>query len=132
MDHADEPHTPTAVWSPPVLGSPGSNRGDQIALDALLSLGNEHATVFIDRNVRPDSVSSGTFHESQSPIVYRDALAGSDSFVQEIPFSSTVTHNSDLAIPEESEFRLLKHYRYEVAPWVRVSPPLRLSRTSIF
>lgn len=106
---------PFVGWGTSILGSPATSGGDQIALDALLSLGNEHATVFIDRNVHRGSVGSLVVHD-----------AGSPPAVEEVPATHGGPAHSAAAAPspagsglsEEVMFGLLKNYRYEVAPWV--------------
>jgi hypothetical protein len=118
------PSSPFTSWSPGILTSPRTSGGDQIALDALLSLGNEHATAFIDRNLHRNSVGSSTFPKPQNPAAFSDALTANKDTGHHTPFSSTVPvlpPDTGADVTEESEFALLKHYRYEVAPWVSIS-----------
>ncbi|KAK9789091.1 hypothetical protein SCARD494_09290 [Seiridium cardinale] len=115
----EQSSTPDTSWSPGILVSPGPSGGDQIALDALLSLGNEHATVFIDANLHRNSVSSPVFRRLHTPLVYHDALTSNEgSVVHDIPLVSSSSVGSGHKIPNELEFTLLKHYRYHVAPWL--------------
>ncbi|KAH6658425.1 hypothetical protein BKA67DRAFT_689565 [Truncatella angustata] len=110
--------TSATNWSPRGIGSLSSSGGDQIALDALLSLGSEHATVFIDRNLLRTPISSVALEDPQGSVIYHDTVDGHEGPAQDIPFSSTLSPKSGLGIPEESEFNLLKHYRYAIAPWL--------------
>ncbi|KAK9425933.1 hypothetical protein SUNI508_12734 [Seiridium unicorne] len=115
----EQSSTPDTSWSPGILVSPGPSGGDQIALDALLSLGNEHATVFIDANLHRNSASSPVFRRPHTPLVYHDALTSNEGrVVHDIPLVSSLSVGSGHKIPNELEFTLLKHYRYHVAPWL--------------
>lgn len=117
---AEQPIASFDRWSPEILASPSTNGGDQIALDALLSLGNEHATAFIDRNVHRNSVSSAGFHGSDRSVIYHDSLTNPEESAYDAPFSPTSPPVPGLDVPEELEFSLMKHYRYEVAPWLDI------------
>ncbi|KAI0155587.1 hypothetical protein BJ166DRAFT_499609 [Pestalotiopsis sp. NC0098] len=117
---SEQPRSSFDSWSPEILASPGANGGDQIALDALLSLGNEHATAFIDRNVHRNSVSTASFHDPDRSVIYHDPLTNAEEPTFHAPFSPSSAPDPVPEVPEELEFSLMKHYRYEVAPWLDI------------
>lgn len=117
---SEQPRPSFDSWSPEILASPGANGGDQIALDALLSLGNEHATAFIDRNLHRNSVSTASFHDPDRSVIYHDPLTNTEEPTFHAPFSPSSAPDPEPEVPEELEFSLMKHYRYEVAPWLDI------------
>ncbi|KAI1871713.1 hypothetical protein JX265_005699 [Neoarthrinium moseri] len=115
----DEQQAPTTFggWNSSILSSPVTSGGDQIALDALLSLGNEHATAFVDSNLRRSSVASIPLIQAEIPAHIEDNSVNAGGSSHDIPVN---INPPDHGIPDIPTFSLLKTYRYELAPWLDI------------
>ncbi|ORY72079.1 uncharacterized protein BCR38DRAFT_405087 [Pseudomassariella vexata] len=116
-----QPATPAGGWPPHILGHPSEPARDQIALDVLMSLGNEHAAVFIDRNAQRKPRESIPDNDPSHPeFVNEDGEIRHEEQTTQTLEEPVEKMSTEEEISDEASFALFKHYRYEVAPWLDI------------
>lgn len=97
---------------PSIIGTSSFNRDYETALNVLVSLGNDPGTPMIWG-------ASGNHDSTGSPNVL---ITDVDALPELFP---TCAH-----APQAPSIRLLRHYRYNIAPWVRPADATILVRDS--